>query len=316
MKLVVITGCLGLIGSYLTRKCLEKGWKVLGIDDQTYAANIEFLEEFNKNKNFSFIKEDISKLKFLPDCDYVINLAAESHVENSIINSNDFINTNILGVQNLLNLIKNKSENVAERPIFIQFSTDEVYGDIKSGSHTESDILKPSNPYSASKAAADMLVLGWSRTHSINYIIIRPTNNYGIGQYPEKLIPLTIKLFTRGKKMRLHEKGTPVRVWLHSEDTSNAVIKIIESDVKNEIYNISGDLEQDNKTTIKKIIKHFYGTDKEFEKYVDLSYARKGQDIRYSLNDEKIRKLGWKPNKIFDEEIEKIVFYYKEKFRW
>jgi dTDP-glucose 4,6-dehydratase len=159
MKLVVITGCLGLIGSYITRKCLELGWKVYGIDSMTYAANENFLQEFLENKNFLFIKEDISKINYLPDCDYVINVAAESHVGNSIIDSTNFINTNVLGVQNILNLIKNKPSNVAEKPILLHFSTDEVYGDILSGSHTEEHLLKPSNPYSASKAAADMLVL-------------------------------------------------------------------------------------------------------------------------------------------------------------
>ena len=197
MKLVVITGCLGLIGSYVTRQCLEKGWRVYGVDKCTYAANIHFLEKFQQHEEFTFIKADIAKLTYLPDCDYVINVAAESHVGNSIVDSSDFIETNINGVKNLLDLIRLKQRNVVSRPVFFHFSTDEVYGDIVSGEHTETDILKPSNPYSASKAAADMLIFAWARTYGIKYVILRPTNNYGIGQYPEKLIPLTVKLLMR-----------------------------------------------------------------------------------------------------------------------
>lgn len=321
MKVVVITGCLGFIGSYVTRKCLEKNWKVLGIDKCTYAANKDYLKEFRKSDNFSFLKKDICDLKNLPDCDYVINVAAETHVGNSIIDSEDFIKSNINGVKNLLDLIRKKPKNVTARPILFHFSTDEVYGDIVSGSHTEEDHLKPSNPYSASKAAADMLITAWARTYGIDYIIMRPTNNYGIGQYPEKLIPLVVKLLTREKTIRLHNKGEPYRNWLHAEDTANAVIKIIESNVKNEIFNVSGSLEQQNLLTVKKIINfyfqeniaHEYG---EWEELLDLSYKRVGQDVRYSLNDDKLKSLGWKPLKVFDEEIGKIVNYEKSNFRW
>lgn len=316
MKLVVITGCLGLIGSHVTRKCLAKGWKVYGIDNMTYAAEKDFLEEFSKNKNFTFIKQDICELTFLPDCDYVINLAAESHVGNSIIDSDKFIKTNIFGVQNLLKLIKNKPINVFERPLFVHFSTDEVYGDIVDGSHTEEDALRPSNPYSASKAAADMIITAWSRTFGIDYVILRPTNNYGIGQYPEKLIPLVIKALQRKKIIKLHNKGTPIRNWLHSDDTAEAVIKILESGVKNQIYNISGSFEQTNKQTVEKILVNFFDCKINTDEFLDLSYVREGQDVRYAINDEKIKKLGWSPNKIFDEEIKKIVLYYKEKFKW
>ena len=135
MKLVMITGCLGLIGSYITKECLGRGWKVLGVDKCTYAANISFLEEFNKFDNFTFVKKDICDLDFLPDCDYVINTAAESHVGNSIIDSTSFIDTNITGVKNLLDLIRHKPKNVSNQPILFHFSTDEVYGDIVEGEH-------------------------------------------------------------------------------------------------------------------------------------------------------------------------------------
>ena len=309
MKLVVVTGCLGLIGNYVTRKCLEQGWKVYGIDKKTYAANEWALEEFNNHENFTFLEEDICNLKSIPDCDYVINVAAESHVENSIIESDVFMKTNVMGVKNLLNIIKNKHNNVFKRPVFFHFSTDEVYGDIKVGSHTESDILKPSNPYSASKAAADMLVLAWSRTYDLEYIILRPTNNYGIGQYCEKLIPLSVKLLSIGRKINLHDEGKPVRTWLHAEDTASAVIDII----------VSGNLERNNLDTASKILEVFYNREMssaEKRDFFNLQHKRRGQDIRYSLDDSKLKTIGWKPTKIFDEEIEKIVSYYKKNFKW
>jgi len=316
MKLVVITGCLGLIGAHVTRNCLLKGWKVYGIDKCTYAANLDFLQEFEMFENFTFVKEDIAKIKSIPDCDYVINIAAESHVGNSIIDSNDFIHSNIVGVKNILDIIRRKPRNVDDQPIFFHFSTDEVYGDITEGQHIEKDILMPSNPYSASKAAADMLILAWARTYDMKYIILRPTNNYGIGQYPEKLIPICVKHLMRGKKIRLHDAGEPIRNWLHSDDTANAVIKIIESGKTNEIYNVAGGFEQKNKDTVKKIVQYFFEDDRNYEKYVDLDYKRAGQDVRYALNDDKLRLLGWKPKKNFDEEVESIVKYYKKNFKW
>lgn len=316
MKLVVITGCLGLIGSHLTKKCLELGWQVYGIDKVTYAANKNLIQDFKKYENFTFIKEDIATLSHLPDCDYVINVAAESHVGNSIVESQDFIHTNVNGVKNLLDLIRKKQKNVDALPVFLHFSTDEVYGDIVEGSHTEEDILNPSNPYSASKACSDMLIFAWSRTYNMEYIIVRPTNNYGIGQYPEKLIPLSVKLLQRNKKIRLHDEGEPVRNWLHADDTAQAVIKIIESGTVNEIYNIAGGFEQKNKRTVEKIVKSYFEDDRDYSDYVDLGYKREGQDIRYSLDDSKLRSLGWCPLKNFDEELPIIVNFYKNNFRW
>jgi len=316
MKIVYVTGCLGFIGAYVTRACLQKGWMVYGIDKCTYACSRELLNEFRAYDNFAFEQIDICKMTHLYDCDYVINTAAESHVGNSIIKSDDFINSNIVGVKNLLDLIRLKPTNVNSRPVFFHFSTDEVYGDINCGAHVEADLLKPSNPYSAAKAAADMLVFAWSRTYDLNYIILRPTNNYGIGQYPEKLIPLTVKNFNRNKKVRLHNDGTPVRNWLHASDTAAAVMAIIESGVVNEIYNVAGDFEQANIDTAKKIIKSYYGDEKDWQEYVDFSYVREGQDIRYALNDDKLRLLGWKAEKEFDKEVVSIVEYYKNTFIW
>tara|TARA_R110000850_G_scaffold91975_2_gene195569 strand:+ start:2942 stop:3892 length:951 start_codon:yes stop_codon:yes gene_type:complete len=316
MKLVVITGCLGLIGSHLTQQCLDRGWQVYGIDKVTYAANKNLIQHFSEYKNFTFLKKDIAKLKYLPDCDYVINVAAESHVGNSIIESEQFIYSNISGVKNLLDLIRNKQSNVFDRPVFFHFSTDEVYGDIDFGAHTEKDILNPSNPYSASKASADMLVLAWSRTYGIDYNIIRPTNNYGIGQYPEKLIPISVKSLQRGLKIKLHDEGEPSRNWLHADDTASAVITIIENGKRNEIYNVAGGFEQKNKQTVNKIVQCYFEDERDSKDYVDLGFKREGQDVRYSLDDSKLRALGWEPKKNFDDELQNIVEYYKNNFKW
>jgi len=315
MKIVYITGCLGFIGSYVTRRCLERGWKVYGIDKCTYAANRSLLREFQAYENFKFERTDIKDLEHLYDCDYVINTAAESHVGNSIVDSEAFIESNITGTKNLLDLIRFKQENVSKRPIFFHFSTDEVYGDIESGEHIETDLLHPSNPYSAAKAAADMLVLAWARTYNIEYVILRPTNNYGIGQYPEKLVPLSVKNLQRGLKIRLHNDGTPVRNWLHADDTARAVMTIIDAEVRNEIYNVAGGFEQPNHETVRKIIKSYSGADN-WKDYVDFTYSRQGQDVRYALNDTKLRALGWSPQRKFDDEIEAIVTYYKDNFIW
>jgi len=305
MKIVYITGCLGFIGSYFTRKVLKEGWHVYGIDKCTYSSNKAYLKEFSKYDNFVFYNIDINDLNYLNDCDFVINFAAESHVDNSINNSDSFITSNILGVKNLLDLVKNKHDNCVERPTFVQISTDEVYGDIDTGFHDEEDLLKPSNPYSAAKASADMLVIAWSRTYDLNHIILRPTNNYGIGQYPEKLIPLSIKNIYRDKKIRLHNNGTPIRTWLHVEDTANAVYTVINSGANNEIYNISGNHECKNIEVIKELCSYMNNTT--IEECVNFNYVRRGQDVRYAIDDSKLRALGWVPTACFNEKLKEIV---------
>jgi dTDP-glucose 4,6-dehydratase len=316
MKAVYITGCLGFIGSYITRECLKKGWYVRGIDKGTYAANMGLLKEFNKYSNFTFEQKDINDIEFLYDCDYIINTAAETHVGNSIIKSNEFIHSNINGVYNLLELIRNFRQEGKEVPILLHFSTDEVYGDINEGEHIETDLLKPSNPYSATKAAADALILGWGRTYNLPYIIVRPTNNYGIGQYVEKLIPKVCKYLTLGRKIPLHNNGTPIRNWLHANDTANAIVTIIESKTKNEIYNICGGFEQSNLDTVKKILKFNNKDLNNLKEYIDFSWTRPGQDVRYALNDDKLKSLGWTPQMNFNNELPKIIKYYKNKFIW
>jgi dTDP-glucose 4,6-dehydratase len=253
----------------------------------------------------------------LVDCDYFINVAAETHVDNSIRKSDDFIHSNINGVYNILELLKNYKKEGYVIPTFLHFSTDEVYGDITDGAHVETDLLRPSNPYSATKAAADQLITAWSRTYDLPYVIVRPTNNYGCGQYVEKLIPKACKFLSLGRKIPLHNNGTPTRNWLHAKDTAKAVMIIVESDAKNEIYNIAGGFEQSNLDTVYKIIKEFYpGNVFEVEDYINFKVHRPGQDVRYALDDSKIRALGWKPECVFDEEIKEIVKYYKENFVW
>jgi dTDP-glucose 4,6-dehydratase len=321
MKVVYVTGCLGFIGSYVTRACLKKGWYVKGVDKMTYASNKDLLEEFKSYSNFSFVHCDINELKFLYDCDFIINTAAETHVGNSIASSTEFVKSNIDGVHNLLELIKNHRGENAQKPVLLHFSTDEVYGDIEKGAHDEEHLLKPSNPYSATKAAADMLVMAWGRTHNIPYMIIRPTNNYGIGQYVEKLIPKAVKLLSLGRKIPLHNGGEPYRNWLHADDTAEAVMLLIEHGQIGEIYNVAGGFEQSNMDTVKQVISKFVEIENWYDfhsddRYMDFSCSRPGQDVRYALDDSKLRNLGWEPKKLFNEEIKGIVDYYKQKYIW
>ena len=310
-KVVYVTGCLGFIGYHVTKACLERGWYVRGIDSVTYASNLNLLGGLTKFDNFLFEQKDINDIDWLYECDYFINTAAETHVDNSIVSSDVFLKSNINGVHHILELIK----TAKKKPTLLHFSTDEVYGDIVEGFHNETDLLKPSNPYSATKAAADMLITAWARTYNIPYIIVRPTNNYGIGQYVEKFIPRAIKHLSLGKPAVLHDEGTPRRTWLHASDTAAAVIKIIEADVVNEIYNISGNYEEQNLVVAKKILKQM-GLKGDPSQYLDLTKKRPGQDVRYAIDDTKLQGLGWKPVADFDRELKSIVKYYTQHFIW
>ena len=315
--IVYVTGCLGFIGRYVTQLLLENNHYVYGIDNCTYASDISVLEDFKSFPNFKFEKKNICDIDRLVDCDYFINIAAETHVDNSIRDSKVFVESNINGVHNILELLKTYKKEGYILPRFIHFSTDEVYGDIEEGEHFETDILKPSNPYSATKAAADQLIIAWSRTYDIPYNIIRPTNNYGVGQYVEKLIPKACKFIGLGRKIPLHNNGTPIRNWLNAKDTATAVLKIIEAGKVNEIYNIAGGFEQSNIDTVKKVINAYHNKEVvNYADFINFNIARPGQDIRYALNDDKIRSLGWSPKCNFDEEIKLIVDYYKYNFIW
>ena len=315
MKILYITGCLGFIGYHVTKKFLDEGHYVYGIDSKTYASNKDFLYELLEYKNFTFDGCDINNIERLVDCDYFINTAAETHVDNSIVSSDVFLRSNINGVHKILELIKQKPKS--RRPTLLHFSTDEVYGDIVDGFHTETDLLKPSNPYSATKAAADMLVTAWARTYDVPYVIVRPTNNYGIGQYVEKFIPKAIKNLSLGRPIIMHDNGSPKRTWLHVSDTANAVFKIIESNTVNETYNISGNYEEQNIVVAKHLIDLFFNwSDINYNEFMDFSEKRMGQDVRYAIDDSKLKALGWKPEAEFKDSLVEIVKYYKENFIW
>ena len=314
MKILYVTGCLGFIGYHVTKKFLDEGHYVYGIDSKTYASNKDFLYDLLEYKNFTFDGCDINAIDRLVDCDYFINTAAETHVDNSIVSSDVFLRSNINGVHKILELIKQKPKS--RRPTLLHFSTDEVYGDLVSGFHTETDLLKPSNPYSATKAAADMLVLAWARTYDIPYVIVRPTNNYGIGQYVEKFIPRACKHLTLNRPIVMHDDGEPIRTWLHVSDTANAVSLIVSQNVTNEIYNISGNYEEKNIVVARKIIDNYFGAGTDYDKYMDFSEKRQGQDVRYAIDDSKLKSIGWSCEADFDTCLEEVVDWHKSNFVW
>lgn len=319
IKTAVVTGFAGFIGTTFTQRLLRDGWKVYGIDKFTHVSNQSLLNI--KDKNFEWEGTDIRKVNWLPECDVIFNFAAESDVDIGNQSCDRFIKSNIDGVRNLLDIINNRIVLRADKPLFFQISTDEVYGDLTEGVYDESAELKPSNPYAATKAAADLLIQSYARTYGIEYIIARPSNNYGLFQYPEKLIPLTVKRLSRGKKIKLHNEGKPIRSWTHSEDTATAILTLYEKAERNRIYNISSEYEQSNLETVRKVINaYFLGKINrnipDFESHLDLSFSRPGQDVRYAISCEPLRDLQWRPEKEFDKEIVSIVDRYKKEFIW
>jgi dTDP-glucose 4,6-dehydratase len=301
-EIIVVTGGLGFIGKHFVQRCLEAGHFVKNIDKVSYAADRVVKAEFEKKSNYRFLEADIAELDFLPECDVLVNIAAESHVDSAITSAANFCSTNFLGVQRLLDLARLKQ--APERPLFVQISTDEVYGDIRSGSHSETDMLCPSNPYAATKAAADMLVMSWGRTYNIQWNIVRPSNNYGTHQYPEKLIPKSSWRMRRNLPAIMHGDGQYVRSWLHVEDTVDAILAVVRHGERNAIYNVGGEFELRNIDILRKIAS-ILGVP-EAKAWVPFQ-DRSGQDVRYSLDDGKIRSLGWRPKRVFQNEIEAIV---------
>lgn len=300
-KLILVTGGLGFIGKHFVKRCLELGHFVTNVDVVNYAADRFASEEFKTHDNYRHLKEDIANLGHLPESDFVVNFAAESHVDNSIADSRQFCHSNILGVQRLLELTRAKADGA---PFFIQISTDEVYGDITEGQHTESAPLRPSNPYSSTKAAADMLVIGWARTYNLRYNIVRMTNNYGSNQYPEKLIPKSAWRMRRGLRAFMHGDGSYFRSWLHVEDAVEAILTIMAKGEPNTVYNVHGDNELQNIKVLRQLAA-ILGIP-EGEAFVQVP-NRVGQDVRYSLDDSRLRALGWRPTRNFDEELRKIA---------
>lgn len=293
-KRILVTGGLGFIGSQFVEMALKKGYFVINVDKMTYAIRED--TDFEKYPNYQFIKKDIGDLKELPEnIEAIINFAAESHVANSIKSTEEFFKSNVQGVYNILELIRRLPKE--KQPLFIQISTDEVYGDISEGSFKESDRLKPSNPYSATKAAADQLVMGWGRTYNLRWRICRSSNNYGYGQRAEKLIPKVMKDAIKGVKATVHGSGSYKREWIYTGDNCAAIFLVMEKGKDGEIYNISSNEEYMNLEVIKKVLK-VMGRDENFLEYVE---DRPGQDVRYSIVTDKIRALGWKPEMTLDK---------------
>lgn len=287
MKTLLVTGGRGFIGSHFVEEALKKNYTIIDIDKMTYAAS-EVLP-WDNNKNYKLIKKDIVDLEHLPMCDAIINFAAESHVDNSIKSSEVFVRSNIQGTHNLLELVRGKQKH--ERPLFFHISTDEVYGDRLEGLFTEKDKLSPSNPYSATKVGAEMLVFSYGRTYGIDYLITRTSNNYGERQYREKLIPKCIDNLRNEKKIPLHGDGSYIRDWTYVKDNVSALLLLLESGTKNDVFNIAAENFMTNLEVAKEMLK-WENKDESFIEFVE---NRWGQDLRYAVDSSKIRKLGWKP---------------------
>jgi dTDP-glucose 4,6-dehydratase len=292
-KKILVTGGLGFIGSSFVEMALARGYTVINIDKMTYAAREDV--PFKDDANYSFIKKDIAELTALPaDIGFIVNFAAESHVDNSIKGADAFIRSNIYGVYNILELIR--KTDPAERPVLIQISTDEVYGDILEGSFKETDRLRPSNPYSATKASAEELIMGWGRTHQIPWRITRSSNNYGFGQRAEKFIPRIMKLAIKNEKAKIYGNGLQRREWTHTEDNNAGIFIVMERGTNGEIYNISSGEELTNLEVAKKVLRAMGKPEDFYEMVAD----RPGHDLRYSVDSSKIRALGWKPQMTLD----------------
>jgi len=310
-KKFVVTGGAGFIGKHFIDFLLKRGQEVINIDKLTYSSDKKSYASFYEKPNYSFIHGDITTLETLPECDVLVNFAAESHVDNSIRSSRHFSTTNMLGTHNLLELTRAYDPSL--RPVFVQISTDEVYGDSLTGSFDETSLLRPSNPYSASKAAADQLVHAYARTYDVLYQVVRLNNNYGFRQYPEKLIPRSIIRLLEGRKAQVHGEGAALRCWLHVEDAVAAIATILERGELNEIYNISGDDELSVIDVVWKIIEFI---DLEIDDCVEFVPDRPGQDVRYMVDDSKCRALGWHPEIKFDAGLRDIIERTKQDPHW
>ena len=314
MKKMLITGGAGFIGSNFIHYILSKynDYQVINLDKLTYAANLDNLKDIEDNKNYRFIHGDIADQEFIfklfedKKFDIVINFAAESHVDNSILNPQIFTITNILGTQVLLDACR--KYNIKR---FHQISTDEVYGELplddKNILFTEKTPLNPSSPYSASKASADMLVKSYYRTYSLPITISRCSNNYGPYQHLEKLIPLMISKAINNDNLPVYGNGLNVRDWLHVYDHCTAIDLIIHEGKIGEIYNIGGNNEKSNIDVVKIILKEL-GKSEKLIKYVN---DRPGHDLRYAIDSTKIKTtLNWKPVYSFEKGILDTIKWY------
>ena len=311
MKLLV-TGGLGFIGSNFILNVLKNtNFEILNVDAEFYGSNHYNLIEVENSPKYSFVKGDITDKKLMENliskCDCVVNFAAESHVDRSILDPSPFLNSNIFGTFTILDIIKNQKKRL------VHVSTDEVYGTILQGSATEKTRFNPSSPYSATKASAELLINSYVKTYGVDAVITRCTNNYGPRQFNEKLIPKTIGLCDENKKIPVYGTGTSIRDWIHVEDHCKAIMLVLEKGKGGESYNISSSNEVDNLTLVTKILE-ILNKSKENIQFVK---DRPGEDIRYSLDSTKIHeKLGWKPKINFDEGLEKTIQWYISNKDW
>ena len=315
MKTLLVTGGCGFIGSNFVRYILsnEKKCRVVNLDKLTYAGNPENLNDVADDKRYIFVKGDICDEKVVDAIfsdyhpDIVFNFAAESHVDRSIGKPDDFIRADMFGVFTLLEAMKQHGGE-----LFVQISTDEVYGSIEKGEFTEEDPLMPSNPYSASKAGGDRLAYSYFVTYKLPVIVTRASNNYGPHQYPEKLIPLFVTNALEDQPLPLYGDGKNVRDWLYVEDHCSALHFIMTNGVLGEIYNIGGGNEMQNINITKLILDHLNKP----ESLIRFVEDRQGHDLRYALNIDKLRQLGWEPKHDFAVGIRRTIDWYVENEEW
>ena len=311
MKLLV-TGGLGFIGSNFILDAIKNtNFEILNVDGEFYGSNHYNLIEVENSQKYSFVKGNITDKKLMEnlisECDCVVNFAAESHVDRSILDPTPFLNSNILGTFNILNIIKNQKKRL------VHISTDEVYGTILEGSATEETRFNPSSPYSATKASAELLINSYVKTYGVDAVITRCTNNYGPRQFNEKLIPKTIGLCNENKKIPVYGTGSSIRDWIHVEDHCKAIMLVLQQGICGESYNISSSNEVNNLILVTKILE-ILNKSKENIQFVN---DRPGEDTRYSLDSTKIHeKLGWKPKINFDEGLEKTIQWYISNKDW
>lgn len=307
MKNILITGGLGFIGSHFTKLLVNSGYNVIIIDKGTYASDIRRIEKIRDKVKLYMgdicDRELVEKIIKEDNIDIVVNFAAETHVDNAINNSEPFIHSNYIGVWNLLEIVrKNKEEGKNIR--FIQIGTDESYGDIIEGSFREDALLRPSNPYSATKAAADLLALSYYRTYGLDICITRSCNNFGENQDSEKLIPRCITNGKNGYSLKIYGNGNNIRQWIYVKDNCLGIKVVMEGGRLGEIYNIGADCYMANNQIAQKIRERFNVP-------IDYVEDRKGHDKRYSIDYSKIRKeLGWIPVTTFEEGFEKTINFY------
>ncbi len=312
-----MTGAAGFIGSNFARMIAKgnlQGFSSIKVLDKlTYAGVKSNLNSVTKLLHYEFVQGDIcdpaTVSELLMEVDAVINFAAESHVDRSIMGASDFVQTNVVGVQVLLDAIKTSGKKIR----FLQVSTDEVYGSIKSGSWTEEWPLQPNSPYSASKASGELLARSFNRTHGTDVVITRCSNNYGTHHFPEKLIPLFITNLIEGKKVPVYGTGENVRDWLHVDDHCRGIYSVLMSGQSGEVYNIGGGRELAN-NEITSLIIEAMGADASSIEYVE---DRKGHDLRYSVDWTKInRELGYEPQIKFEDGLKDTIQWYRENEEW